>query len=119
MKSTGVKVIHLDLVIGFSLVIVLSFLFAAVILLVGRAAAPQARTSGGAVESYACGEPSFLGGKVQFNLELFNYALFFMLFDIVGFILFLTWANPGIIVIVYLIMTLVASAYVSVSPQDE
>ena len=42
-----------------------------------------------------------------------------MLFDIVGFILFLSWANPSIIVIVYLVMTLVAAAYVSVSPQDE
>ena len=112
-------VISLDLVIGFTLVIVLSLLFAAIILLIGRSVAPEARLFGGDVESYACGEPTFLGGKVQFNLELFNYALFFMLFDIVGFILFLSWANPSIIVVVYLIMTLVASAYVSVSPQDE
>ncbi len=111
--------IRLDLVIGFTLVIVLSLVFAAVILLIGRAVAPQARLVGGAVDSYACGEPSFLGGKIQFNLELFNYALFFMLFDIVGFILFLSWANPSIIVVVYLIMTLVASAYVSVSPQND
>jgi NADH:ubiquinone oxidoreductase subunit 3 (subunit A) len=114
-----VKVISLDLLIGFTLVIVLSLVFAAVILLIGRAVAPQARLFGGAVESYACGEPTFLGGKIQFNLELFNYALFFMLFDIVGFILFLSWANPSIIVVVYLVMTLVASAYVSVSPQND
>jgi NADH:ubiquinone oxidoreductase subunit 3 (subunit A) len=113
------QVINLDLVSGFSLVIILSLLFAAVILYIGRAVAPKARVTGGAVESYACGEPAFLGGKVQFNLELFNYALYFMLFDIVGFILFLSWANPSIIVIVYLVMTLVAAAYVSVSPQDE
>lgn len=119
MKSTGMQVINLDLVSGFSLVIILSLLFAAVILYIGRAVAPKARVTGGAVESYACGEPAFLGGKVQFNLELFNYALYFMLFDIVGFILFLSWANPSIIVIVYLVMTLVAAAYVSVSPQDE
>ena len=109
----------MDLATGFTLVIVLSLLAAAVILYIGRKAAPKARRIGGAVESYACGEPAFLGGKVQFNLELFNYALYFMLFDIVGFILFLSFANPSIIIILYLIMTLVASAYVSVSPQDE
>ncbi len=109
----------LDLVTGFILVIVLSFLSAAIILYIGRRAAPRARRTGGATDSYACGEPAFLGGKVQFNLELFNYALYFMLFDIVGFILFLSFANPSIIIILYLVMTLVASAYVSISPQDE
>jgi len=119
LKSTGVQVRSLDLATGFTLVIVLSLLFAAAILYLGRIVAPKARLTGGAVESYACGEPAFLGGKVQFNLELFNYALYFMLFDIVGFILFLSWANPSVIIIVYLVMTLVAAAYVSVSPQNE
>jgi NADH:ubiquinone oxidoreductase subunit 3 (subunit A) len=109
----------LDLVTGLILVLTLSLIFAGIIIYIGRTVAPQARLTGGAVESYACGEPAFLGGKVQFNLELFNYALYFMLFDIVGFILFLSWANTGLIVVAYLAITLVAAAYVSVSPQNE
>ena len=109
----------MDLVTGLILVLMLSLLFAGIIMYIGRAVAPQARISGGAVESYACGEPAFLGGKVQFNLELFNYALYFMLFDIVGFILCLSCANTGLVVVAYLAITLVAAAYVSVSPQNE
>ena len=97
----------------------LSLLFAAILLYIGRSVAPSARRTGGAVESYACGEPAFLGGKVQFNLELFNYALYFMLFDIVGFILFLSWGNTGLIVVAYLVIALVAAAYVSVAPKNE
>ncbi|TFF95538.1 hypothetical protein EU546_03120 [Candidatus Thorarchaeota archaeon] len=109
----------MDVVVGMALVIFLSLLFAGVLLLIGRSVAPKARQTGGAVDSYACGEPSFLGGKVQFNLELFNYALYFMLFDIIGFILFLSWANTGLIVIAYLAIALVAAAYVSIAPKNE
>ncbi|MBD3407944.1 MAG: hypothetical protein GF411_17620 [Candidatus Lokiarchaeota archaeon] len=106
----------MDIIISFTLVIVLSLLFAGVIALLGRAVAPKARTSGPAVDAYACGEPAFLGGKVQFNLELFNFALYFMLFDIIGFMLFIAWANTGIVIIGYLAITLVAAAYLSVAP---
>lgn len=108
----------MDIVIGMILVLVLSTVFAGILLLLGRSAAPKARTEGAAVESYACGEPSFLGGKVQFNLELFNYAMYFMAFEVVGFMLFLSWANPGLMVIFYLIITLVAAAYISSKPKD-
>jgi NADH:ubiquinone oxidoreductase subunit 3 (subunit A) len=109
----------LDVVTALTLVVLLSLLFAGILLHIGRSVAPRARQTGGAVDSYACGEPAFLGGKVQFNLELFNYALYFMLFDIVGFILFLSWANAGLIVVAYLAITLVAAAYVSVTPKNE
>ena len=108
----------MDLVLGFILVFAMSLLFAGVIVLLGRSVAPPTRTSGGAVDSYACGEPAFLGGKVQFQLELFNFALYFMLFDILGFILFLSWGNPGVVVIGYLTIALLAAAYVSLSPQQ-
>ncbi len=109
----------MDLILGFIMILILSFLFAGVILLLGRSVAPPARQVGPAVESYACGEPSFLGGKVQFHLQLFNYALYFMLFDIIGFMLFLSWSNPGIVVITYLLIALVAAAYVSLNPSNE
>ncbi len=108
----------LDLVIGMLLVLILSSVFAGILLLLGRSVAPKARQTGAAVESYACGEPSFLGGKVQFNLELFNYAMYFMAFEVIGFMLFLSWANPGIMVIFYLIFTLVAAVYISAKPED-
>ena len=109
----------MNLILGFIMIIGLSLLFAGVLLLLGRSLAPPARQTGAAVESYACGEPSFLGGKVQFHLQLFNYALYFMLFDIIGFMLFLSWSNPGIVVTVYLLIALVAAAYVSISPQND
>ncbi|MCF2137380.1 MAG: NADH-quinone oxidoreductase subunit A [Candidatus Thorarchaeota archaeon] len=109
----------MTLILGFILVLGLSFLFAGLLLLLGRSVAPPARQTGAAVEAYACGEPSFLGGKVQFHLQLFNYALYFMLFDIIGFMLFLSWSNPGIVVIAYLLIALVAAAYVSLTPTNE
>ncbi|MHA1770886.1 MAG: NADH-quinone oxidoreductase subunit A [Candidatus Thorarchaeota archaeon] len=109
----------MNLILGFILVLGLSSLFAGVLLLLGRSVAPPARQTGAAVEAYACGEPSFLGGKVQFHLQLFNYALYFMLFDIIGFMLFLSWSNPGIVVIAYLLIALVAAAYVSLTPTNE
>ena len=109
----------MNLILGFIMIIGLSLLFAGVLLLLGRSVAPPARQTGAAVESYACGEPGFPGGKVQFHLQLFNYALYFMLFDIIGFMLFLSWSNPGIVVIAYLLIALVAAAYVSISPQND
>ncbi len=108
----------MDLVLGFVMVLLMSVLFVGAIVLIGRSVAPPARKSGPATESYACGEPSFLGGKVQFHLELFNFALYFMLFDILGFILFLSWSAPGPVVIAYLVVALVAAAYVSLAPQE-
>ncbi len=109
----------MELVLGLILVVALSLIFAGMLLLMGRAYAPPSRRTGAAVEAYACGEPAFLGGKVQFHLHFFNYALYFMLFDIIGFVLFLSWSNPGLVVIVYLIITLVAAAYVSHTPENE
>ncbi len=109
----------MDLILGIIMVLGLSFLFAGILLWIGRSVAPPARQTGAAVDAYACGEPSFLGGKVQFHLQLFNYALYFMLFDIIGFMLFLSWSQPGIIVIVYILIALVAAAYVSLTPQNE
>jgi NADH:ubiquinone oxidoreductase subunit 3 (subunit A) len=105
----------LDIISGFIIVIIMSLVFAAVLLQIGRSTAPPARQTGEGLEAYACGE-DLEGGKVQFNLELFNFAMYFMLFDIIGFVLFLIWSNPGILVIVYLIVALVASLYVSLTP---
>jgi NADH:ubiquinone oxidoreductase subunit 3 (subunit A) len=108
----------MDLISSFVLVISISLLLALTIIFVAKSIAPKSRTSGMAVDTYACGEPALLEGKVQFNLELFNYALYFMLFDILGFILFLSWGTPGFPVIVYLVITLVSVIYVSLSPQE-
>lgn len=108
----------MDLILGFALVLVLSLIFAGVIILLGRSVAPKARTTGAAVESYACGEPAFEGGKIQFNLPLFNYALYFLFFESLGFILFLSWQSSGLIVITYLLVTLVAAMYVSLTPKE-
>ena len=108
----------MDLIFGFALVLILSLLFAGVIILLGRSVAPKARTTGAAVESYACGEPAFEGGKIQFNLPLFNYALYFLFFESLGFVLFLSWQNHGPVVIAYLLVTLVAAMYVSLTPKE-
>jgi len=108
----------LDLILGFALVLILSLIFAGVIILLGRSVAPKARTTGAAVESYACGESAFEGGKIQFNLPLFNYALYFLFFESLGFILFLSWQSPGLVVITYLLVTLVAAMYVSLTPKE-
>ena len=107
----------MDIVSGFIIVIIMSLVFAGVLLQIGRSVAPPSRQTGEGLEAYACGE-ELQGGKVQFNLELFNFAMYFMLFDIIGFVLFLIWSNPGVLVIAYLVVALVASMYVSLTPQN-
>lgn len=75
----------LDLIwvpIGF----LITFLATVVIYAWGKTIAPRSRNTGETVESYACGEeqPDI---HTHFRINWFYYAVYFMIFDIIAFII--------------------------------
>ena len=75
----------LDLIwipIGFLIV----FIAVVVLWAWGKRVAPPARKEGEAVTSYACGEEQSVI-RTQFRINWFYYAVYFMIFDIIAFIL--------------------------------
>ncbi len=79
-----------DLVLGLLLFIVLGFLMAFAVLVVGRFLRPKlAHPEKGAI--YECGEPAFGTSWVQFDLRFYVVALVFVIFD-VEIALFYPWA---------------------------
>ena len=88
------------------------FLMALIISLIfywlGGRIAPRVAKSKGKLAPYACGE-DFPAEKLQLNVEsFFVYAVYFMIFDILAFILATSFVNPGIVPAFYAIITLFA-----------
>lgn len=64
------------------------------ILAVGEELAPKSPDTEGKLAPYACGEP-LPPAKIRVNVEnFFIYAVYFMIFDILGFVLATSLANP-------------------------
>jgi NADH:ubiquinone oxidoreductase subunit 3 (subunit A) len=65
-----------------------------IIVTFGNGIAPKSPDTEGKLASYACGEP-VQPTKVRVNAEnFFIYAVYFMIFDVLGFVLATTFANP-------------------------
>jgi NADH:ubiquinone oxidoreductase subunit 3 (subunit A) len=79
---------------SFALIIGLSLVVAFIIVAFGNGIAPKSPDTEGKLASYACGEP-VQPTKIRVNVEnFFIYAVYFMLFDVLGFVLATTLANP-------------------------
>ena len=79
---------------GFVIIITFSFIIALIILAVGSDIAAKGRDTPGKFAPYACGE-DLPPEKVMVNVEeFFIYAVYFMIFDILAFILATTIARP-------------------------
>ena len=79
---------------GFTIIMVMAFAVALVIMAVGNDIAAKSPDSMGKLAPYACGEP-VPATKVRMNVEnFFIYAVYFMIFDILGFVLATTIARP-------------------------
>jgi NADH:ubiquinone oxidoreductase subunit 3 (subunit A) len=79
---------------GFTLVIIVALVVALVILAIGNNLAPRSPDTAGKLAPYACGE-DIPPTKVRVNVEnFFVYAVYFMIFDVLGFVLATTLARP-------------------------
>lgn len=75
----------------------------------GRISA-KGRPSDGKLASYACGE-ELPAEKLQVNLQtFFVYAVYFMIFDILAFMLATSLTSPGILPAAYALVLLLAVA---------
>ncbi len=79
----------------------------------GRKIAPPSRNKGEAVESYACGEeqPDI---HTHFRINWFYYAVYFMIFDIIAFILTFGAFQIGVLPAVYAVVLYAAVSIVAV-----
>jgi len=75
---------------------------------IGGRIAPKGKKTAGKLATYACGE-EYPAEKLQLNIQkFFIYAVYFMIFDILAFILATSFMSPGIIPAIYALITLSA-----------
>jgi NADH:ubiquinone oxidoreductase subunit 3 (subunit A) len=97
-----------NIITSLPFVLFISLVIALVIYWIGGRIAPKGAKTKGKLAPYACGE-DFPAEKLQLNVEsFFVYAVYFMIFDILAFILATSFMNPGIIPAFYAIVTLLA-----------
>ena len=82
--TRGVVLSELIYIIIFT---ILSFLFAAASLVAGYVCAYR-NESDEKSQIYECGMKLFSDAKIQFDIKYFNYAILFLIFDVVTFLLF-------------------------------
>jgi NADH:ubiquinone oxidoreductase subunit 3 (subunit A) len=98
--------IALSPLIIFIAILVLSYVFFRVL----KTSSPPPRRSELSLEPYACGEGAdrFPPEKIQLNVQLYRYALYFTIFDVMAFILLLSFNANIIYVLIYLAVALSA-----------
>lgn len=88
--------------------LVVPFLAAAFIYWLGGRVAPRPRGNGEKLEAYGCGE-RINPAKLQLNVEeFFIYALYFMIFDILAFLLATSMGTATWLPLLYIILMLAA-----------
>ena len=84
---------------GFAIILSVSIAVAFLLLAIGNDIAPKGADTPGKLAPYACGE-NVTPTKIRVNIEkFFIYAVYFMIFDVLGFVLATTLAKPSNIII--------------------
>lgn len=97
---------------GFALIMAVAVAVALVIMAIGNDLGPKSPDTPGKLAPYACGE-DVMPQKVRVNVErFFLYAVYFMIFDVLGFVLVTTLARPDSI---WVPLTYAASSLVSLA----
>ncbi len=79
---------------GFTIIMGLAILVGVIIFAFGNELATKSPDTDGKLAPYACGEP-IPPQKVRLNVEnFFIYAVYFMIFDVLGFVLATTIGRP-------------------------
>ncbi|HID90717.1 TPA: hypothetical protein EYP44_02005 [Candidatus Bathyarchaeota archaeon] len=83
------------------LIVALSFAVGLIIYWIGGRIAPKGRKVPGKLREYICGE-DLPTRKLQVNVERFLiYVVYFLIFDVVAFVLATSFASPGVYPVVY------------------
>jgi NADH:ubiquinone oxidoreductase subunit 3 (subunit A) len=97
-----------DLLTSLPFIFLLSLLFALIFYLVGRKVGARGKETANKVAPYACGE-DLPARKHQIDVERFLvYAVYFLIFDILAFILATSLNTPGIFPVLYSLIVLMA-----------
>lgn len=97
-----------DIIASLPIVFLTALIISFVLYWVGGRIAPTGKKSPAKLATYACGE-EYPAEKLQLNIQrFFIYAVYFMIFDILAFILATSFMNPGLIPILYALITLSA-----------
>lgn len=84
---------------GFAIILSASIVVALILLLIGNDLAPKGQDTPGKLAPYACGE-DVAPTKIRVNIQqFFIYAVYFMIFDVLGFVLAMTLAKPTNIIV--------------------
>jgi NADH:ubiquinone oxidoreductase subunit 3 (subunit A) len=98
---------------SFSLLVVFSISLAAVLLIFflgGRGSSKSTAKTGGKAEPYACGE-DLPAEESRVDLERFLvYAVYFLIFDVLAFVLATSYYSTGFMPVAYISVVLVAVA---------
>ena len=87
-----------------------SLLVAIVIYLVGQQISPRGQNVAGKTAPYACGEEITVK-EVKVDLERFlTFAVYFLIFDVLAFVMVTSFYNIGIMPIIYSLVVLMAVA---------
>ncbi|MFQ6081022.1 MAG: NADH-quinone oxidoreductase subunit A [Candidatus Bathyarchaeia archaeon] len=101
------------LILSIPFIFVLSIVLSAVLYLIGGLISPKVKKIAGKFTSYACGEdlPAI---KLQVNAEdFFIYTTYFLIFDVLAFMLATTLGKPGFFPILFIIIAFIASLMLS------
>lgn len=102
-----------ELGFSISLVFCISILLGAILYLIGTVVAPRVKKTGDKLAPYACGE-DLPADKLQINAEeFFVYATYFLIFDVVAFLLATSLGKPGFIPILFIAIVMAASLVLS------
>lgn len=97
--------------LGFSipLIFILSILLGVILYIIGSIIAPKVKKTTEKLAPYACGE-DLPAEKLQVNAEeFFIYAIYFLIFDVVAFMLATSLGKPGFFPILFIAIILVSS----------
>ncbi|MBD3205051.1 hypothetical protein GF319_01755 [Candidatus Bathyarchaeota archaeon] len=80
---------------SFTIIMGLAIFIGLIIVAIGNEIAPKSEYNAEKLAPYACGEP-LQPRRIRVNVEnFFIYAVYFMIFDILGFVLVTTLARPA------------------------
>jgi len=97
-----------DLIASLPIAFLTALIVSVVFYWIGGKIAPHGKKTPGKLATYACGE-EYPSEKLQLNVQrFFIYAVYFMIFDILAFILATSFASPGLMPALYAVITLSA-----------
>ncbi|MGD8565675.1 MAG: NADH-quinone oxidoreductase subunit A [Candidatus Bathyarchaeota archaeon] len=89
-------------------VIIVTIAIAVIIYVLGSRIATKGKISYGKTASYTCGE-ELSPQEFKMNVEeFFIYAVYFLVFDVLIFVLAMSFAAPGMLVAIYTVIVLIA-----------